>query len=148
VRWQLPGPSSVCSHSSQQRGETHAGSCAKPEEFHMQNEFFIENQIREDGLWSEKNVRASELLCKVAPRFVQGGPGRPSGEHFAFFPRHRVRNRILSHLNGPQRSTLSSTQMLPDSSAMVITSLSWVSESPTGGMNRGIISLGLSKFET
>jgi hypothetical protein len=41
------------------------------------------------------------------------------------------------------RSTLSSTQILPDSSAMVITSLSWVSESPTGGIHRGTIGRGL-----
>ncbi len=33
------------------------------------------------------------------------------------------------------RFTLSSTQMLPNSSAMVNTSLSWVSESPTGGIH-------------
>jgi hypothetical protein len=46
------------------------------------------------------------------------------------------------------RSTLSSTQMLPDSSAMVKTSLSWVSESPTGGIHRGIISRGPSKLDT
>ena len=32
------------------------------------------------------------------------------------------------------RSTLSSTQMLPDSCAMVKTNLSWVSENPTGGI--------------
>jgi len=46
------------------------------------------------------------------------------------------------------RSTFSSSQMPPDSSAMVNTSLSWVSESPTGGINRGIISRELSNFDT
>src|SRR5215469_15736424 len=51
-------------------------------------------------------------------------------------------------LSWPQRSTLPSTQMLPDSSAMVNTSLSWVSESPTGGIHRGTISRGLSNFDT
>ena len=50
--------------------------------------------------------------------------------------------------NGPQWSTLSSTQMLPDSSSMVNTSLSWVSESPTGGIHRGIISRGFSNLDT
>ena len=50
--------------------------------------------------------------------------------------------------NGLQRSTLSSTQMLPDSSAMVITSLSWVSESPTDGIHRGTIRRGLPNFDT
>jgi hypothetical protein len=45
-------------------------------------------------------------------------------------------------------ATLSSTQMLPDSCAMVSTSLSWVSESPAKGMHLGIINRGLSNFVT
>jgi hypothetical protein len=49
------------------------------------------------------------------------------------------------HAHGP---TLSSTQMLPDSCAVVNTSLSWVSESPTKGMHLGIINRGLSNFVT
>jgi hypothetical protein len=65
----------------------------------MQNQLFIDNQIREADLCSEKNVRASELLCKIAPRFVQGGPGRPSGDALCLlFPDYSVRNRILSYL--------------------------------------------------
>jgi hypothetical protein len=46
------------------------------------------------------------------------------------------------------RSTLSSIQMPPDSSAMVNTSLSWVSDIPTGGIHRGIISRGFSNCDT
>lgn len=65
----------------------------------MQNQKFSENQIQQDDLWSEKSARASEILCKVAPRFVQGGPGRPSGDALCLlFPDYDVRNRILSHL--------------------------------------------------
>lgn len=75
------------------------GQLREAQEIRMQNQLFIENQTREDDLWSEKNVRASELLCKVAPRFVQGGPGRPSGDALCLlFPDYSVRNRILSHL--------------------------------------------------
>jgi len=51
----------------------------------------------------------------------------------------------LSALYGP---TLSSNQMLPDSCAMVNTSLSWVRESPTKGIHLGIINRGLSNFVT
>jgi hypothetical protein len=54
------------------------GQLREAQEIRMQNQLFIENQTREDDLWSEKSVRASELLCKVAPRFVQGGPGIPT----------------------------------------------------------------------
>jgi hypothetical protein len=38
--------------------------------------------------------------------------------------------------------------MLLDSSDVVNTSLSWVSESPTGGIHRGTLNLGLSNFDT
>src|SRR6266700_2372405 len=51
----------------------------------------------------------------------------------------------LSALYGP---TLSSIQMLPETSAMVSTSFSWVSESSTGGMFVGTIRLGLSNDVT
>jgi hypothetical protein len=60
----------------------------------------------------------------------------------------RYEPRITIVVERPYRSTLSSIQMPPDSSAMVNTSLSWVSESPTGIIHRGTISLALSNFDT
>jgi hypothetical protein len=60
---------------------------------------FIENQMRDDDLRSEKSVRASQVLCAVAPPFVQGNANRPSGYAlYLLFPDYVVRNRILSHL--------------------------------------------------
>ena len=46
------------------------------------------------------------------------------------------------------RSTLSSTQIPPDTSAIVSTSLSWSRESSTGGIHRGIIKPFLPNVET
>lgn len=65
----------------------------------QQNQMFIENQKKEDDLWSEKCVRASQQLCTVAPKFIQGNASRPSGEALCLlFPDYVIRNHILSHL--------------------------------------------------
>jgi hypothetical protein len=85
--------------------------------------------------------------------------GDKPGELLAFFifgfflsrtDPSRVPNepRITTVVEHTYRSTLSSSQMPPDSSAMVNTSLSWVSDIPTGGIHRGIISRGFSNCDT
>lgn len=56
--------------------------------------------------------------------------------------------KALIDLSAIYRSTLSRIQMLPDSSAMVNTSLSWVSESPTGGIELEILRRSLSNLDT
>jgi hypothetical protein len=50
-------------------------------------------------------------------------------------------------LDDRYRSTLSSSQILPDSSAMVNTSLSWVSENPTVGIESEILTRWLSNLD-
>ena len=75
------------------------GQLREAQKVREQNEAFINTQMKQDDLWAEKSVRASQMLCAVAPRFVQGGPGRPGGDALCLlFPDYRVRNRILSHL--------------------------------------------------
>jgi hypothetical protein len=83
------------------------GQLREAQKNRVQNQLFIENRIRENDLWSEKNVRASELLCKIASRFVQGGPGRPSGDALSLlFPDYSVRNRILTRTPAETFTTL------------------------------------------
>jgi hypothetical protein len=75
------------------------GQLREAQKVRKENQRFIENQMRDDDLWSEKSVRASQVLCVVAPRFVQGNANRPSGDALCLlFPDYVVRNRILSHL--------------------------------------------------
>jgi hypothetical protein len=75
------------------------GQLREAQKVRKENKRFIENQMRDDDLWSEKSVRASQVLCAVAPRFVQGNANRPSGDALCLlFPDYVVRNRILSHL--------------------------------------------------
>lgn len=75
------------------------GQLREAQRLQQQNQNFIENQRKEDDLWSEKCVRASQQLCAVAPRFVQGNANRPGGDALCLlFPDHATRNRILSHL--------------------------------------------------
>ena len=82
-------------------------------------------------------LRISATIVTI--EFMGGQSGRAASLH------NTNRLNWLSALYGP---TLSSTQMLPDSCAMVNTSLSWVSESPTKGMHLRIINRGLSNFVT
>lgn len=64
-----------------------------------ENQKLFEDQRREDNSWSEKCVRASQTLCAVAPRFIQGSAGQPSGYALSIlFPDPSLRTRVLSHL--------------------------------------------------
>jgi hypothetical protein len=75
------------------------GQLREAQRVQQQNQTFIENQKKDDDLWSEKCVSVSQQLCVVAPRFIQGNANRPSGEALCLlFPDHVTRNRILSHL--------------------------------------------------
>ena len=75
------------------------GQLREAQKVRSQNQLFIENQMRDDDLWSEKSVHASQVLCSVAPRFVQGNANRPGGDALCLlFPDYVIRNRILSHL--------------------------------------------------
>src|SRR6266581_7935266 len=60
----------------------------------------------------------------------------------------RAMNRFKLSCTALYGPTLSSIQMLPETSAIVSTSFSWVSESSTGGMFVGTIRLGLSNDVT
>jgi hypothetical protein len=75
------------------------GQLREAQRVRQQNQAFIANQMKDDDLWSERSMHASQALCNVAPRFVQGGPSRPSGDALCLlFPDHSQGNRILSHL--------------------------------------------------
>ena len=75
------------------------GQLREAQRLQQQNQILLENQKREDDLWSEKCVRASQQLCTVAPRFIQGNAVQPSGDALCLlFPDYDIRNRILSHL--------------------------------------------------
>lgn len=75
------------------------GQLREAQRVREQNRDFIENQMKEDDLWSEKYTRASQVLCAVAPRSVQGSANRPGGDALCvLFPDYAVRNRILSYL--------------------------------------------------
>jgi hypothetical protein len=64
-----------------------------------ENEAFIQRQMQEDDLWSEKCVRVAQVLCAVAPRFLQGNANKPGGDALCLlFPDYALRNRVLSHL--------------------------------------------------
>jgi hypothetical protein len=64
-----------------------------------ENQKLFEDQRREDNTWSEKCVSASQTLCAVAPRFVQGSTGQPSGYALSIlFPDPSLRTSVLSHL--------------------------------------------------
>jgi hypothetical protein len=64
-----------------------------------ENQKFFEDQRREDNMWSEKCLRASQILCAAAPRFIQGSANRPGGDALGIlFPDHGLRTRVLSHL--------------------------------------------------
>lgn len=64
-----------------------------------QNQTFLERQQAEDNLWSEKYVRAAQILCLVAPRFLQGAANKPGGNSLdLLFPAFNTRNQVLSLL--------------------------------------------------
>jgi len=64
-----------------------------------ENQRFFEDQRKEDNVWSEKCVRASQILCAVAPRFIQGSANQPGGHALCLlFPDPSLRTRVLSHL--------------------------------------------------
>jgi hypothetical protein len=64
-----------------------------------ENQKFFEDQRREDNVWSEKCVYVSQMLCTVAPRFIQGSANRPGADALGIlFPDPSLRTRVLSHL--------------------------------------------------
>jgi hypothetical protein len=64
-----------------------------------QNQAFLERQQTEDNLWSDKYVRAAQILCVAAPRFIQGGGNKPGGDALhLLFPDFNIRNQVLSLL--------------------------------------------------
>jgi len=64
-----------------------------------ENHKLFDDQRREDNAWSGKCARASQALCALAPRFIQGSAGQPSGYALSIlFPDPSLRTRVLSHL--------------------------------------------------
>ena len=69
------------------------------ERIQRESQTFVQEQMRDDDLWSEKCVRAAQTLCAIGPRFIQGAGSKPGGHALVLlFPDYSLRNRIQSHL--------------------------------------------------
>lgn len=82
------------------RKQAHAADEQLREAEHIkeQTQTFVERQMREDDLWSEKYVRAGKLLCRLAERGVYNNTLYTRGRLDAVFQDLNVQTQIRSHL--------------------------------------------------
>src|SRR6267142_7103815 len=64
----------------------------------QENQTFIEKQMEDDNVWSEKYAKAGMLLCKIAGTVIVGNVHYTKGALSAVFRDEHVRKLIVSHL--------------------------------------------------
>jgi len=70
----------------------------------QENQTFIEKQMQEDDVWSEKYAKAGMLLCKIAGTRIVGNVLYRNGALTVVFHDENVRKLIVSHLIEQQGS--------------------------------------------